>query len=196
MAIDTDYRIRMDNKVVDVYETNALFYKVYVETDINDNGLLYVSIRSGDLKVEADADTTRYNDEEVFAFITEDLESQVDELVERKELAYVLSAKNYGALEASYELADYLEGVNDMWTNYDSWAEVSDSKTNTDNKKPYRTTVRSWHVHEPDIVEDKYFLVTNDGVEVEAPFDKWWAVVNHDDFNNDRNERITSSVEK
>lgn len=118
---DTDYRIRMDNKVVDVYETNALFYKVYVETDINDNGLLYVSINSGDITVEAWADTTAYNDDDVFTLITEDLESQLDGVMARYERSSEDTSDEI--LDAIEELYDYLEGVVEMWTNYDSWAE-------------------------------------------------------------------------
>lgn len=118
---DTDYRIRMDNKVVDVYVTNSLFYKVYVETDINDNGLLYVSLSSDDIQLEAFADTNSYDNDDVFMLITEDLESQLDGVMER----YERSPEDIPdeILDASEELYDYLEGVTEMWMNYDSWTE-------------------------------------------------------------------------
>lgn len=119
--MNTDYRIRMDNKVVEVYETNALFYKVYVNTDINDNGELYVSLNSGDITVEAWADTTAYSDDEVFIRITEDLINQVNEASERVEQSQ--EDTHDETLDASEVLYDYLEGVMDMWTNYDSLAE-------------------------------------------------------------------------
>ena len=120
-AQDTDYRIRMDNKVVDVYVTNALFYKVYVETDINDNGLLYVELSSGGIQLEAFADTNSYDDDDVFMLITEDLESQLDGVMARYERSPEDTPDDI--LDASEELYDYLEGVNEMWMNYDSWSE-------------------------------------------------------------------------
>lgn len=121
---DTNYRIRMDNKVVEVYETNALFYKVYVHTDINDKGELYVSVGSGDIEVEAWADTNQYDDDEVFTLITDDLESQLDGVMARYERSSEDTPDEI--LDAIEELYDYLEGVNEMWTNYDAWSEVDE----------------------------------------------------------------------